>query len=107
MKTSALILSFSFFLSGLLASAPRAEAEILAATVQGSELAGFLGYLDAQGFRLRRIVPLPAQQTMICVPCLTTPTGYTICASPTATPEAPFCHPAPASPALQVLYERG
>ncbi len=103
MKTSALILSFSF-LSGLLASAPRADAEMLATTVQSPELAGFLGYLDAQGFTVRRIVPLPASTAMICNPCMTTPTGYTICASPTASPQAPFCHQAPA--ALQVFFER-
>ena len=106
MKTGALILSFSF-LSGLLASAPRADAEMLATTVQRPGLAGFLGYLDAQGFTVRRIVPLPAATITVCTPCVTTPTGHTLCADPSAPPQAPFCHLAPASPAVQVFYERG
>lgn len=105
MKTGALILSSSFLL-GLLASAPRADAEVLAATVQSSELAGFLGYLETHDFRVRRVVPVAAPPAVICEPCVTMPTGYTICAAPTAPPQAPFCQQAPASPALQVLYER-
>jgi hypothetical protein len=107
MKTGALILSFSLsFLSGLLASAPPADAEMLAATVQSPQLAGFLGDLDMHGFKVRRIVPVPASTVQVCTPCVTLPTGYTLCADPTAPPQAPFCHQAPAIPALQVLYER-
>ena len=109
MKTGALILCFCFCfssssLSGLLASAPRADAEMLSATVQSPELAGFLGYLETHGFRVRRIVPVPGSTVQVCTPCVTLPTGYTYCADPTAPPQAPFCRQAPAS--LQVFYER-
>jgi len=105
MKTGAFFL-FSSFLLGLLSSAPRAEAEVLAATVQSPELAGFLGYLETHGCKVRRLVPAPSRPTSSCVPCLTTPTGYTICAAPTGTPEAPFCPPGAGAFAVQVFYER-
>ena len=104
MKTGALILLSLSSVSGLLASASRADAEVLVATVQSPELAGFLGDLDTHGFKVRRIMPVPASTVQVCTPCVTLPTGYTFCADPTALPQAPFCRLAPG--ALQVFFER-
>src|ERR1700712_4835888 len=89
MKNTALFIALLFL--GLLPS-HRASAEMLSAEVQSPRLAGFLHDIEALGYKVRFTVPAHTRSTQVCVPCLTTDTGYTVCADPTGPPEAPFCH---------------
>jgi hypothetical protein len=103
MKNIALLVS----LAGLvLLPAPRAGAEMLSAEVQSPRLAGFLHDIEALGYKVRFAVPAHTRSTQVCVPCLTTDTGYTICADPAGPPEAPFCHQEMETVSVQVIYEK-
>ena len=103
MKNIALFVS----LAGLaLLPAHRASAEMLSAEVQSPRLAGFLHDIEALGYKVRFAVPAHTQSTQVCVPCLTTDTGYTVCADPAGPPEAPFCHQETDTVSVQVIYEK-
>jgi hypothetical protein len=86
--------------------AQRARAEMLSAEVQSPRLAGFLHDIEALGYKVRFAVPSHTKSTQVCVPCLTTETGYTICADPAGPPEAPFCHQETETVSVQVIYEK-
>jgi hypothetical protein len=105
-KKIALLLSFlSFLLLGLLSVVPPATADILSVEVVSAQLVGFLHDIEALGFKARFVVPVHTQSTQVCSPCMTTATGYTLCADPTASPEAPFCHEDTVALTFLVVYE--
>jgi len=103
MKTIALLASLLLL---ALLPAHRASAEMLSAEVQSPRLAGFLHDLEALGYRVRFAVPAHTKSTQVCIPCLTTDTGYTVCADPAGPPEAPFCHQETETVSVQVIYEK-
>jgi hypothetical protein len=103
MKKTALLLSFLFL--GLLSAVPPASADVLSVEVGSAQLVGFLQDIEALGFKAQFVVPVHTQSTQVCSPCMTTATGYTLCADPTASPEAPFCHQDTVAISFLVVYE--
>jgi len=101
MRPTALLVSLS-----LLSAVPPASAQVFSAEVGSPQLAGFVQDVEKLGYKIRFVVPATTKTTQVCVPCLTTETGHTVCADPLGPPEAPFCHQETETLSVQVVYEK-